>query len=85
MGYANLAPAYSDLTAGLMTVIAEYGLKIPTIGSINTSVGLTSSEVWPDYTRTIVSDRYNARAIPQMFEKFGWTQCALLYYGDSWG
>jgi ABC-type branched-subunit amino acid transport system substrate-binding protein len=63
----------------------EFGISIPVIGAINTALELSDSAKYPNFMRTIVPDTFNAKAIPSMFGKFEWRQCAVIYEDTFWG
>jgi hypothetical protein len=73
------------MTMGLMTVFEELGININTVGGVNTGIPLTDSVAWPKYSRVILSDLYMASVYAQMFFRFGWTKCAILYGDEVWG
>jgi hypothetical protein len=60
LGHAAIATASSGIAMGTMSVMADLGIDINTIGASNTAIELSSSMDWPRYMRVILSDLYLA-------------------------
>ena len=77
IGPSNSASAV--LVASLLQVA-----DIPAISSITTSSEL-SSQFYKDYLRTIPSDKWRAKVMADIIERFNWTYVAAVGLEDSYG
>ena len=49
LGHAYLSSGSSGVTMAVMGVMQDLGVEIPTVGSSNTALSLSSREAWPLY------------------------------------
>ena len=70
--------------ANIMAPFAET-LGIPLISYGATDPDLSDRNVYPAFLRTIPSDDAAVMAIVQLFQKYNWTSCVLIYQNDAFG
>ncbi|CAF0897991.1 unnamed protein product [Adineta steineri] len=68
-------------------VIAPFGasIGIPVISHSSTDPELSDRSAYPTYYRTIPADDTAALAIGQLFIRFNWTSCIVIYQNDAFG
>ncbi|CAF1433810.1 unnamed protein product [Rotaria magnacalcarata] len=68
-------------------VIASFAktIGIPAISYSATDPDLSDRSDYPNFYRTIPSDKIAAKAIVKLFEKFHWKSCILIYQNDAFG
>ncbi|CAF3875615.1 unnamed protein product, partial [Adineta steineri] len=68
-------------------VIAPFAasIGIPIISHASTDPGLSDRNAYPTFYRTIPADDTAALAIGQLFIRFNWTSCVVIYQNDAFG
>ncbi len=68
-------------------VIAPFGqtLGIPVVSYAATDPDLSDRNAFPTFYRTVPSDNIAAVAIAQLFLRFNWTSCIIIYQNDEFG
>ncbi|CAF3232890.1 unnamed protein product [Rotaria socialis] len=68
-------------------VIASFAkiIGIPAISYSATDPDLSDRSDYPNFYRTIPSDKMAAKAIVKLFERFHWKSCILIYQNDAFG
>ncbi|UJR13333.1 hypothetical protein I4U23_000351 [Adineta vaga] len=60
-------------------------IGIPVISYSATDPTLSDRIIYPTFHRTVPSDTTIALAIVQLFVRFGWTSCIIIYQNDAFG
>ncbi|CAF1563952.1 unnamed protein product, partial [Adineta steineri] len=68
-------------------VIAPFAAKIgiPVVSYASTDPALSDGIVYPTFYRTVPSDNTTALAMAQLFIRFNWTSCIVIYQNDEYG
>ncbi|CAF2962542.1 unnamed protein product, partial [Rotaria sp. Silwood2] len=68
-------------------IIADFAEKvnIPVISYAATDPGLSDRNAYFLFHRTVPSDNVAATAIAQLFIRFNWTSCTIIYQNDDYG
>ena len=68
-------------------VIAAFAgnIGIPVVSYIATDSDLSSKSAYPAFYRTIPSDATAVLALIQLFKRFNWTSCVIIYQNDAYG
>ncbi|CAF3488138.1 unnamed protein product, partial [Rotaria sp. Silwood2] len=68
-------------------IIASFGERvgIPVISFGATDPDLSDRNAYPVFYRTVPSDYAAASAIVQLFIRFNWTSCTIIYQSDAYG
>ncbi|CAF4078580.1 unnamed protein product [Adineta steineri] len=78
-----IGPAYSKESHFLAPFAEKIG--IPIISYSSTDPKLSNHQIYPSFYRTISSDNLFALAIVQLFLKFNWKSCNIIYQNDQYG
>jgi polar amino acid transport system substrate-binding protein len=67
--------------------IAPFGAQIgiPVISNSATQPDLSDRNAYPAFYRTVLSDSIAALAIVDLFNRFNWTSCVIIYQNDAFG
>ncbi|CAF4021535.1 unnamed protein product [Adineta steineri] len=78
-----IGPAFSRETP----IIADFAEKIgiPVISYSATDPELSDHKAYPSFYRIVPSDNAAALAIFQLFIRFNWTSCVIIYQNDAFG
>ncbi|XP_060780470.1 extracellular calcium-sensing receptor-like [Neoarius graeffei] len=60
-------------------------LRVPMISYLATCVCLSNRRAYPNFFRTIPSDKYQARTMAQMAKRFGWTWVGAVVADNDYG
>ncbi|CAF4296832.1 unnamed protein product [Rotaria sp. Silwood2] len=68
-------------------LIADFAetVGIPVISYAATDPDLSDRNAYPVFHRTVPSDKVAAMAIAQLFIRFNWTSCTIIYQNDKYG
>ncbi|CAF2959361.1 unnamed protein product, partial [Rotaria sp. Silwood2] len=68
-------------------LIADFAetVGIPVISYAATDPDLSDRNAYPVFHRTVPSDKVAAIAIAQLFIRFNWTSCTIIYQNDKYG
>ncbi|CAF1037353.1 unnamed protein product [Rotaria sp. Silwood1] len=78
-----VGPAYSREAE----VIAEFGasINIPVISYSATNPDLSDRSTYPTFYRTVSSDSAAALAMVELFTRYNWSSCIIIYQNDAFG
>ncbi|CAF2663929.1 unnamed protein product [Rotaria sp. Silwood2] len=68
-------------------IIAQYAesVGIPAISYTATDPELSDRNAYPAFYRTVPSDATAASSIVELFKRFNWTSCIIIYQNDAFG
>ena len=78
-----VGPGFSR-EAHVLAAFAEK-VNIPLISYSATDPTLSDRNAYPTFHRTISSDATNALALAQLFVRYNWTSCIIIYQNDAYG
>ncbi|CAF4722501.1 unnamed protein product, partial [Rotaria sp. Silwood2] len=78
-----VGPTYSR-EAHIITQYAE-SVGIPAISYTATDPELSDRNAYPTFYRTVPSDATAALSIVELFKRFNWTSCIIIYQNDAFG
>ncbi|CAF3866145.1 unnamed protein product [Adineta steineri] len=84
---SNIAGIVGSGISSESVVIAPFAAKIgiPVISYASTDPALSDGIVYPTFYRTVPSDNTTALAMAQLFIRFNWTSCIIIYQNDEYG
>ncbi|CAF1118793.1 unnamed protein product [Adineta steineri] len=78
-----IGPALSRESAVIAPFASRVG--IPAISYESTDPALSDGNAYPDFYRTIPTDSTAVLAMAQLFIRFNWTSCTIIYQNDEYG
>ena len=78
-----IGPEYSR-EAHVIANFAQY-IGIPAISYAATNPDLSDRSAYPTFYRTVPSDAFAAIAMIQLFIRYNWTSCVIIYQNDEFG
>jgi hypothetical protein len=60
-------------------------VNLPLVSYAATNVDFSDRQLYPTFYRTVPSDRLLARAIIQLFERFSWKTCTMIFQKNDYG
>lgn len=84
---SNIVGIVGPRMSGEAHVIAAFAgnIGIPVVSYIATDSDLSSKSAYPAFYRTIPSDMAAVLAIVQLFKRYQWTSCVIIYQNDAYG
>ncbi|CAF1196127.1 unnamed protein product [Adineta steineri] len=84
---SNIAGIVGSGISSESVVIAPFAAKIgiPVVSYASTDPALSDGIVYPTFYRTVPSDNTTALAMAQLFIRFNWTSCIIIYQNDEYG
>ena len=61
------------------------GIKVPIVGGVGSSSGLSNSTIYPTFTRLVCASTYFGKTWSNFIQIIGWHNIAVLYTNESFG
>lgn len=83
----NIVGILGPQTSAVSLEIASMGrlLEVPIVSYLSTSVTLCQREKFPNFFRTVPSDKHQARAIVELLNRFGWNYASFVHSDSEYG
>lgn len=83
----QLAGVVGALTSGVSSVVANFlrVFEIPQISYASTSVALSNKDIYSYFLRTVPPDSFQARAMVDIIQKFGWSYVSTVNSNGEYG
>lgn len=83
----NIVGMLGPQTSAVSLEIASMGrlLEAPLVSYLSTSVTLCQREKFPNFFRTVPSDKHQARAIVELLKNFGWNYASFVHSDSEYG
>jgi ABC-type amino acid transport substrate-binding protein/ABC-type branched-subunit amino acid transport system substrate-binding protein len=81
--FGIVGPEFSSEALFIAPFAAQIG--IPVISNSATDPDLSDRNTYPAFYRTVPSDNIAALAIVDLFNRFNWTSCVIIYQNDAFG
>ena len=74
-------------TSAVSLEIASMGrlLNVPLVSYLSTSVTLCQRETFPNFFRTVPSDKHQAQAIVKLLKRFEWSYASFVHSDSEYG
>ncbi|CAG9322981.1 unnamed protein product [Blepharisma stoltei] len=84
LGVAYLTSYLSSVAVATLNLFKELNISIPVVNGVNSAKVLSSTKLYPTYTRMVINTDYMGKTWVIYMRAMGWTKCVVLYADDAY-